>query len=148
MPRFFGAFFCPLADSKHAPTNRGIAGRRPALPQLNFTFNMVYECGGNVYRNRCPSAAADFVTVDCAGCGGMLKPDVVFFGESVPAPRVQQCFDLVETATALVVLGSSLTVMSGRRFVVQVDFIQRGASVMLDDFALVPLSPVAGWPEG
>jgi NAD-dependent SIR2 family protein deacetylase len=63
--------------------------------------------------------AAGFVVVDCPGCGGMLKPDVVFFGESVPPPRVRQCFDLVEQAAALVVLGSSLTVMSGRRFVVR-----------------------------
>ncbi|WP_442877623.1 NAD-dependent protein deacetylase [Dactylosporangium sp. AC04546] len=62
---------------------------------------------------------AGFATVDCGGCGGMLKPDVVFFGESVPAPRVQECFQLVEKASALVVLGSSLTVMSGRRFVVR-----------------------------
>jgi NAD-dependent SIR2 family protein deacetylase len=63
--------------------------------------------------------AAGFVVVDCTGCGGMLKPDVVFFGESVPAPRVQLCFDLVERSAAMVVLGSSLTVMSGRRFVVR-----------------------------
>ncbi|GAA2395183.1 NAD-dependent protein deacetylase [Dactylosporangium salmoneum] len=63
--------------------------------------------------------AAGFVVVGCTGCDGMLKPDVVFFGESVPAPRVQDCFDLVERSAALVVLGSSLTVMSGRRFVVR-----------------------------
>ncbi|WP_433066452.1 NAD-dependent protein deacetylase [Dactylosporangium sp. CS-033363] len=63
--------------------------------------------------------AADFVVVDCTGCGGLLKPDVVFFGETVPALRVQACFDLVEKSAALVVLGSSLTVMSGRRFVVR-----------------------------
>ncbi|MFD0581127.1 NAD-dependent protein deacetylase [Dactylosporangium darangshiense] len=63
--------------------------------------------------------AAGFVVVDCTGCGGMLKPDVVFFGENVPAPRVQHCFDLVARSAALVVLGSSLTVMSGRRFVVR-----------------------------
>jgi NAD-dependent SIR2 family protein deacetylase len=63
--------------------------------------------------------AAGFAVVDCTGCGGMLKPDVVFFGESVPAPRVQECFGLVERSAALVVLGSSLTVMSGRRFVVR-----------------------------
>ncbi|MFB9238310.1 NAD-dependent protein deacetylase [Plantactinospora siamensis] len=60
-----------------------------------------------------------FRTVGCAGCGGMLKPDVVFFGESVPPPRVAQCFDLVERAGLLLVLGSSLTVMSGRRFVIR-----------------------------
>lgn len=58
-----------------------------------------------------------FRTVDCATCGGVLKPDVVFFGETVPADRVAACFALVERAGALLVLGSSLTVMSGYRFV-------------------------------
>ncbi|MGI5213736.1 NAD-dependent protein deacetylase [Plantactinospora sp. CA-290183] len=62
----------------------------------------------------------DFRIVDCASCpGGVLKPDVVFFGESVPPERVRACFDLVEQARLLLVLGSSLTVMSGRRFVVR-----------------------------
>ncbi|MDG4800795.1 NAD-dependent protein deacetylase [Micromonospora sp. WMMD980] len=65
-------------------------------------------------------AVAGFRTVDCAVCGvGMLKPDVVFFGETVPAARVADCFALVEGARALLVLGSSLTVMSGRRFVLR-----------------------------
>ncbi|MET7471959.1 NAD-dependent protein deacetylase [Micromonospora sp. NPDC005599] len=65
-------------------------------------------------------AVAGFRTVDCGICGtGMLKPDVVFFGETVPAPRVADCFALVELARALLVLGSSLTVMSGRRFVLR-----------------------------
>jgi NAD-dependent SIR2 family protein deacetylase len=59
----------------------------------------------------------DFRVVDCAGCGGLLKPDVVFFGENVPRPRVEECFALVERSAALLVLGSSLTVMSGYRFV-------------------------------
>ena len=59
-----------------------------------------------------------FVMVDCALCGsGPLKPDVVFFGETVPRGRVDTCFALVSDARALVVLGSSLTVMSGYRFV-------------------------------
>jgi NAD-dependent SIR2 family protein deacetylase len=62
---------------------------------------------------------AGFRTVDCAGCGGLLKPDVVFFGETVPRERVQACFALVEAARALLVLGSSLSVMSGRRFVLR-----------------------------
>lgn len=53
----------------------------------------------------------------CPGCGGALKPDVVFFGENVPKPRVLTCYELVESAPALLVLGSSLTVMSGLRFV-------------------------------
>jgi NAD-dependent SIR2 family protein deacetylase len=58
-----------------------------------------------------------FRIVDCTGCGGLLKPDVVFFGENVPRPRVDQCYGLVERSAALLVLGSSLTVMSGYRFV-------------------------------
>jgi len=60
-----------------------------------------------------------FRTVDCAVCGGVLKPDVVFFGETVPRERVQHCFALVEGARSLLVLGSSLTVMSGYRFVLR-----------------------------
>ncbi|GAA3754932.1 NAD-dependent protein deacetylase [Plantactinospora mayteni] len=61
-----------------------------------------------------------FRTVDCQACpDGLLKPDVVFFGESVPPDRVRACFDLVERARLLLVLGSSLTVMSGRRFVIR-----------------------------
>ena len=53
-------------------------------------------------------------------CGGPLKPDVVFFGENVPADRVARCYAAVEalgTGGALLVAGSSLTVMSGLRFV-------------------------------
>nr|WP_310742237.1 NAD-dependent protein deacetylase [Microbispora sp. H13382] len=58
-----------------------------------------------------------FRTVDCEGCGGVLKPDVVFFGENVPPSRVEECYGLTEGAGLLLVLGSSLTVMSGYRFV-------------------------------
>jgi NAD-dependent SIR2 family protein deacetylase len=67
-----------------------------------------------------PEEALDgFVMVDCLACGsGPLKPDVVFFGETVPRDRVDRCFALVEDARSLVVLGSSLTVMSGYRFVI------------------------------
>ena len=61
-----------------------------------------------------------FVMVDCANCGsGPLKPDVVFFGETVPRDRVDLSFALVESSQALLVLGSSLTVMSGYRFVLR-----------------------------
>lgn len=61
----------------------------------------------------------DFRVLPCTACGGILKPDVVFFGEAVPAPRVEHCRQLVREATSLLVLGSSLTVMSGLRFVRQ-----------------------------
>ncbi|MYQ39850.1 MULTISPECIES: NAD-dependent protein deacetylase [unclassified Streptomyces] len=61
----------------------------------------------------------DFHVVPCTVCGGILKPDVVFFGESVPPQRVEHCRALVREASSLLVLGSSLTVMSGLRFVRQ-----------------------------
>ncbi len=62
-------------------------------------------------------ATESFRVVDCSACQGVLKPDVVFFGENVPPSRVQACYAMVENARALVVLGSSLTVMSGFRYV-------------------------------
>ena len=51
------------------------------------------------------------------GCGGRLKPHVVFFGENVPRQRVERCYAALDDADALLVAGSSLTVMSGLRFV-------------------------------
>lgn len=64
------------------------------------------------------SLVAGFNLVDCLDCDrGVLKPDVVFFGENVPRPRVDECYRLIDEANALLVLGSSLTVMSGLRFV-------------------------------
>ncbi|GAA4946200.1 hypothetical protein GCM10023224_31980 [Streptomonospora halophila] len=58
-----------------------------------------------------------FTVADCAGCGGVLKPDIVYFGENVPRQRVSEGYRLVDDAEALLVAGSSLTVLSGRRFV-------------------------------
>jgi NAD-dependent SIR2 family protein deacetylase len=58
----------------------------------------------------------DFVVPDCPHCGGILKPDVVFFGENVPADRVTRAFEAVSSADALLVVGSSLMVYSGYRF--------------------------------
>ena len=79
----------------------------------------------------------------------MLKPDVVFFGENVPKPRVQRCYDAVDRLAgvggALLVLGSSLTVMSGFRFVrhaarldVPVVIVNRGTT-RADDLATAKL---------
>jgi NAD-dependent SIR2 family protein deacetylase len=67
-------------------------------------------------------AATDgFAVPDCETCGGVLKPDVVLFGENVPRERVERCYAAVEALRArdgaLLVAGSSLTVMSGLRFV-------------------------------
>ena len=50
-------------------------------------------------------------------CGGILKPDIVYFGENVPRERVERAYAMVDAADALLVAGSSLTVHSGRRFV-------------------------------
>jgi NAD-dependent SIR2 family protein deacetylase len=60
---------------------------------------------------------AGFRVPDCPVCGGILKPDVVFFGENAPRHRVLRGLRMVDTADALLVVGSSLTVNSGRRFV-------------------------------
>jgi NAD-dependent SIR2 family protein deacetylase len=63
-------------------------------------------------------AVAGFHPPRCLVChSDLVKPDVVFFGESVPHTLVQQCFLQVEASSGLVVLGSSLQVMSGYRFV-------------------------------
>jgi NAD-dependent SIR2 family protein deacetylase len=63
-------------------------------------------------------AVTGFRIPHCLACqSDQLKPDVVFFGESVPKPLVEQCFSYVEASLGLLVLGSSLQVMSGYRFV-------------------------------
>jgi NAD-dependent SIR2 family protein deacetylase len=84
-----------------------------------------------------------FRIIDCPRCGGMLKPDIVYFGESVPKDRVQQAYSLVNQADVLLVAGSSLTVFSGFRFVkhaaalgIPVAIINRG-STRGDDLATV-----------
>jgi NAD-dependent SIR2 family protein deacetylase len=85
---------------------------------------------------------AGFQVADCAACGGVLKPDVVFFGENVPPERVAACYALVAGLVpdtgqpgALLVAGSSLAVQSGLRFVrrahrlgVPVLIVNRGAT--------------------
>lgn len=57
-----------------------------------------------------------FAVPPCASCGGTMKPDVVFFGESVPKDQVSQALDALERADAMLVVGSSLMVYSGFRF--------------------------------
>jgi NAD-dependent SIR2 family protein deacetylase len=78
---------------------------------------------------------SSFSIVDCPNCGGMLKPDIVYFGESVPKDRVSQAYSLVADADALLVAGSSLSVFSGYRFVrraaargIPIAIVNRGAT--------------------
>jgi NAD-dependent SIR2 family protein deacetylase len=95
-------------------------------------------------------ATATFRIVECESCGGVLKPDVVFFGENVPRPRVDACYALVQRAGSLLVLGSSLTVMSGLRFVrhaarqgIPVAIVNQGAT-RGDELALLRLDAPLG----
>ncbi len=62
------------------------------------------------------SVVEEFRVPACTSCGGMLKPDVVFFGENVPKQTVQAAFDALESAESLLVAGTSLAVYSGLRF--------------------------------
>ena len=79
----------------------------------------------------------DFRVAPCEVCGGILKPDVVFFGESAGRDVVASAYELVDAADALVVLGSSLTVMSGLRFV-------RHASRLGKPIAIINRGPTRG----
>lgn len=81
-----------------------------------------------------------FQVVDCRGCGGVLKPDVIFFGENAPRERVTECFALTEAASLLLVLGSSLTVQSGYRFV-------RRATALGIPVAIINRGPTRGDAE-
>jgi len=86
---------------------------------------------------------ASFRYLDCPRCGGMLKPDIVYFGESVPKDVVAKAFSLTDRSETLLVAGSSLTVFSGYRFVrhaaavgIPIAIINRGAT-RGDDLATV-----------
>jgi NAD-dependent SIR2 family protein deacetylase len=98
-----------------------------------------------------PGSADDseFRVVACA-CGGTLKPDVVFFGEHVPKDRVESTYRALEAARSLLVVGSSLMVFSGYRFVREVVRLGRPIAVVnrgrtrADAFACVKLEGEAG----
>jgi NAD-dependent SIR2 family protein deacetylase len=78
-----------------------------------------------------------FRVVDCPRCGGVLQPNVVFFGDSVARPVVERSFELVDGADLLLVAGTSLAVFSGYRFLLRA--VERGTPV-----AIVNLGPVRG----
>jgi len=65
------------------------------------------------------TSVADFVLPECTVCGGMLKPDIVFFGEYIPREKFQEASALVQSADALIIAGSSLVVNSGIRLLDQ-----------------------------
>lgn len=100
---------------------------------------------------------AAFAVVACAGCAGTLMPDVVFFGGNVPRATLDAAWQLFDRAEVLLVIGSSLTVFSGYRFVrraaergVPVGIINRGptrgdacAALRIDARAGLVLSELA-----
>ncbi|OOK78273.1 sir2 family protein [Mycobacterium kansasii] len=83
-----------------------------------------------------------FRYLDCPCCAGILKPDIVYFGENVPKDLVAEAYSLVDQAEALLVAGSSLAVYSGYRFV-------RRAAALAIPIAIVNRDPPAAtaWPR-
>lgn len=75
---------------------------------------------------------ASFRVAPCAVCGGVLKPQVVFFGENVPPATYEAARDMVDAARSLVVVGSSLAVRSGYRFVLQAKGAGKPVAVLND----------------
>lgn len=86
-----------------------------------------------------PEAIANFEVVSCLRCGGALKPEVVFFGGAVARPVVERAYAIVLESEALLVVGSSLTVFSGFRFVRRAA--ERGLPIVI-----VNLGPSRGDP--
>lgn len=86
----------------------------------------------------------------CQHCGGGLRPDVVFFGGFVPGPRVSGCLDALESADALLVVGSSLQVFSGFRFCRRAHQLGKPVAIInpgitrADDLAKLKLESLAG----
>jgi NAD-dependent SIR2 family protein deacetylase len=121
--------------------SRSRAALADELDALNPGFvERVEAVGGLAVAPDADAVVADtasFRYLDCASCGGMLKPDIVYFGESVPKDVVQQAFSLVADAEALLVAGSSLTVFSGYRFV-------RHAAALSIPVAIVNRGPTRG----
>ena len=121
--------------------SRSRAALAKELDALNPGFaERVEAAGGLAVAPDADAVVADttsFRYLDCASCGGMLKPDIVYFGENVPKSVVEQAFSLIDGADALLVAGSSLTVFSGYRFV-------RHAAALGIPVAIVNRGPTRG----
>ncbi|MER7546828.1 NAD-dependent protein deacetylase [Actinomadura sp.] len=136
-----------LGCGQRTPRGRLEARLRDANPGFEARAEAINPDGDAVIPDE---AAAAFRVVPCERCGGVLKPDVVFFGENVPPARVRDCYALTGAAGALLVLGSSLAVLSGYRFVrhaarhgVPVAIVNRGAT-RGDEHAAVRLDAPLG----
>ena len=105
-----GCLGCGVAIER-ASMQQQLGERNPLLAELSAQI----APDGDAYLNGFDASGIDIP--GCTSCGGILKPQVVFFGESVPAPRVEECFEELARADAMLVVGSSLMVYSGFRFV-------------------------------
>lgn len=103
---------CGLLEDRHA-LQRRLLDANPGWEQPDRTAGTAPDGDVDLPDARVQS----FVTVGCVSCAGMLKPDVVFFGENVPPSTTAAAWRLYEEAEVLLVLGSSLAVFSGYRFV-------------------------------
>ncbi|REJ05410.1 NAD-dependent deacetylase [Microbacterium bovistercoris] len=101
-------------DCRQIFDRRDIGARLEELnPWITVPENIVMNPDGDV----APESTDGFIVPPCTVCGGMLKPDVVFFGEYVPADRFRISESLVRASDALLVAGTSLTVNSGVRVI-------------------------------
>ncbi|MDB6090239.1 MAG: NAD-dependent deacetylase [Gammaproteobacteria bacterium] len=99
-------------------------GQRLAREELQRELLLRNPAWATIDAREAPDGDADLDGLDfssfdfpgCASCGGILKPDVVFFGESVPRERVEAAMLALQRADAMLVVGSSLMVYSGYRF--------------------------------
>jgi NAD-dependent SIR2 family protein deacetylase len=106
--------------------NCGVRVAREAFQQRLLTLNADWPPLARAAQfGAAPDGDADlpdavlerFIVPDCEVCGGIMKPDVVFFGENVSRPVLNEAWRVFEAGQVLLITGSSLTVYSGRRFV-------------------------------
>jgi NAD-dependent SIR2 family protein deacetylase len=107
--------------SKVRCTDCGIVSEREGFQMELLAANPGWNAEALKYRpdgdaELSDASAAGFSVPGCSACGGVVKPDVVMFGEAVPRERVASAMDAVDRADALLVVGSSLMVFSGFRF--------------------------------
>jgi NAD-dependent SIR2 family protein deacetylase len=89
------------------------------------------------------ACAPDDFRVPCCSCGGVLKPDVVLFGDSVARDVVERCYGWVDSARMLLVVGSSLAVFSGYRFAVRAA--ERGIPIAIVNLGPTRADGIARW---
>ena len=123
----------------------GGSDSRDDLQQRIVALNPGFSAGGHLAPDGDvdlpDGVVARFDVPECAACGGVLRPDVVMFGESVPRERVEGAFAEVDAAEALLVVGSSLAVYSGYRFVLRAR--ERGLPIAVVNLGVTRADPLA-----